>query len=362
MTSILRQLQSEWNSLVPQAQARGIRRVRVLGQGDVSRAPLETIAYRRAKVEWLRALLGETAVAGQATQAGPFDSLTFGVEVECILPPGCSRRSAAAAITAAGVPCHEEGYSHSTPGQWKVVTDGSLGYDRGAEFVSPPIRGEAGFRQLKVVCDTLTHIGAKITSRCGLHVHVGVEPVSMDLTQFFKNLVTLYSSAERAIDTFMPQSRRGSNNVYCQPLRPNHLMASAGTVAQVVQAVGQSTSARTGSRYCKLNLQSYFAYGTVEFRHHGGTVDGVKATNWVRLCMRMVLAARAGERVVSTVDDLLDAVGADEVERQYFRSRVAYFNRDTVADRFSSYGAATQARRGHVEHQPVSFGLATGVR
>lgn len=342
MTSVLRELQAEWNAMVPAAQARGIRRVRLLGQGDVNRGPLEAIAYRRAKVEWLRAMLG-----GSSSLAG-FDSLTFGVEIECILPPGTDFSEAARFVTQAGVPCVHERYGHTVPqGRWKVVTDGSLGnVSRGAEFVSPPLRGEDGFRQLKTVCDALTAMRAKITSRCGLHVHVGV---GSEGPAFFKSITVLYSSAQQAIDTFMPDSRRGSSNVFCQPVQSAKHVRDPRSVQDVVRAIGQDTSARSRTRYCKLNLQSYFAYGTVEFRHHGGTTDAVKATNWVRLCLRMVLAAKAGEREVSTVDELMDAVDADEAERQYFRSRVAYFNRGRAADHFTSYGEQTHRRAGYVE-------------
>jgi hypothetical protein len=330
MASVLRQLQAEWNALVPAAQARGIRRVKLLGQGDILRAPLETIAYRRAKLEWLRSLLGGSSLAG-------LDGLQFGVEIEVILPRGMSRHAAAAKITAAGVECHEELYGHSTPaGKWKVVTDGSLGYDQGAEFVSPPLRGEEGFRQMRIVCDALTAMNARITSKCGFHVHVdvGTEPVD-----FFKNLVRLYASAETTIDKFMPASRRGSVNPFCQPTRINDAaLTTATNIQQVATAIGQDNTrqhARSARRYRKLNLQCFFVYGTVEFRQHGGTCDAQKAANWVRLCLRMVLTARAGEKTVTTVDELLETVGADEAEKAYFSSRVNYFNRAENFDRLS---------------------------
>lgn len=338
MASVLRQLQAEWNAMVPIAQARGIRRVKILGGGDVSRAPLETIAYRRAKVEWLRSLLGATALSPSAVNQAPtlaslagIDVLRFGVELECIMPIGWDRVRLAREVSAAGVPCRDELYGHGTPTVWKIITDASVGYTRGAEVVSPPIRGEDGFRQLRIVCEVLTRIGCKITSKCGFHVHVGCRDAQ---AEFFKNLVVLYSSAERAIDQFMPDSRKGSNNRFCQPVKAHnrHALRNARTIPDVVRAVGQVPGpGRNDSRYCKLNLQAFFAYGTVEFRHHGGTVDPVKAQNWVRLCLRMVLAARAGEHEVTTVDELMAAVGADGAEREYFRSRVAFFNRGREA-------------------------------
>src|SRR5215472_7454146 len=105
MTSVLRQLQAEWNSLVPAAQERGIRRVRLLN------LPLETIAYRRAKLEWLRAQLGTSDA---------FDSLSFGVELEVIMPRGQNVHTVAREIQAAGLDCRPEGLNHSTRTWWKT--------------------------------------------------------------------------------------------------------------------------------------------------------------------------------------------------------------------------------------------------
>jgi hypothetical protein len=36
-------------------------------------------------------------------------------------------------------------------------------------------------------------------------------------------------------------------------------------------------------RYRKLNIHSYFRHQTLEVRHHSGTTDPAKITNWVRL-------------------------------------------------------------------------------
>lgn len=311
MTSVLRTLQAEWNELVPIAQQRGVRRVRLLN------APLETIAYRRQKLEWLRAQLGV---------AGGFEPLTFGVEIECVPSSSNNMRSVAAAITAAGVDCRVEMYNHGRRTWWKVVSDVSV--DGGFEVVSPVIRGEDGFAQLRKVCDTLTALRCRVNRTCGFHVHVGVQDQGID---FFKNLVKLYASAEDAIDSFMAPSRRASNNAYCGPLktrvRMDDLNAATNTT-QVAAAIRQdsgASNARNHNRYCKLNLQSFWQHGTVEFRQHQGTVETIKAENWTRLVLRMCLTARAGEKTVTTVQELLDAVGASDVEKSYFSGRVVYF-------------------------------------
>jgi hypothetical protein len=39
-------------------------------------------------------------------------------------------------------------------------------------------------------------------------------------------------------------------------------------------------------RHCKLNLISFDQHGTVEFRHHHGTVDPTAIKNWVMFCIQ----------------------------------------------------------------------------
>lgn len=340
MTSVLRNLQAEWNELVPLAQAQGIRRVRLLN------APLETIAYRAGKLAWLRSQLRTTLQASTSISTVDtlgINTLTFGVELEFIIPRGQDYHSIAAKISAAGVVCSFTGYDHNNGANWKVVTDASV--PGGCEVVSPVLKGEEGFRQLRTVCNALTALRCKINTRCGFHVHVGA---STESVSFFKNLIKLYSAAEIGIDSFMANSRRASNGNYCRSLRdrvrPINLNR-ADTLDTVAAAIGQQSGrayARSAGRYSKLNLQSFWQHGTVEFRHHQGTVEAVKAENWVKLCLRMCLAARTNEVTSSVMDlnALFTLVGATPSEVAYFQGRVNYFNRGnataTVAQQFET--------------------------
>jgi hypothetical protein len=311
MVSLLRQLQAEWNTLVPAAQERGIPRVRRLN------APLETIAYRRGKLEWLKA---------QLLTSASFDTWTFAVEIECMLPASMSHFQIAALVTAAGVDCRAETYNHDVRTWWKVVTDGSLGnYQRGVELVSPILQGEDGFRQIRAVCRALAQAGAKITKKCGLHVHVGVarQPLS-----FFKRLARSYSSAQAAINTVLAPSRTW--NTFCSPLRINQAALDAATnLNEFAYAVGQVpglSNARSSSRYRAVNFMSFWQHETVEFRQHQGTIEAPKAENWVRLCLRMCQAAADGRDLLpTTLTELLDGVQATEAERTYFTNRQVYF-------------------------------------
>ena len=327
MVSVLRTLQAEWNALVPQAQTLSIRRVRLLND------PLETIAYRRAKLEWLRGeisrLSATTALTPSAPDASPrLDLYTFGVEIEFIIGRGISREDLARAITAAGVACRTEGYGHTTGSHWKIVTDASVdsSYSAGFELVSPPMRGQDGFDQITKVCNVLEAKGCKVNKKCGLHVHVGASDWQLPA---FKNLIKLYSSAEKAIDSFVAPSRRESNNTYCKALRVNRsYLDSATTMDSIAVAIGQTAGAsraRHPGRYCKVNVQSFWQHGTVEFRHHQGTVDGQKTVYWVKLCLRMAAAAHDGSWDAPALEDLFRVTRCTADERNFFRGRVEFF-------------------------------------
>lgn len=325
MVSVLRTLQAEWNALVPQAQALNIRRVRRLND------PLETIAYRTEKLNWLRAEIERLTASSSLTPVAAVDinAFTFGCELECIMPVGMNHMRLAALITAAGVTCYSEGYNHNTHGHWKVVTDGSLGdYSRGAEVVSPVLRGDAGLDALSRVCNVLKDNGVKVNKRCGYHVHVGAREWQVDT---FRNLCLLYAGSERFIDSFMAPSRRGAQggNGFCRSLRVNHTaMASARTVDDVARACSQNPGTRyvrDSGRYCKLNLQSFWQHGTVEFRHHQGTVEAEKAVNWVRMCLHMCAAAMQQTAAIASMDALFDHVKATPTMANYFKARAEYF-------------------------------------
>jgi hypothetical protein len=338
MTSRLRQLQIQWNELVPQAQARGLRGVR-----EIALYPEglhERIPHRQNRLNWLRRELGLTTTAFVTSSTGVVSGVdtdfTFGVEIE-FLHPRLTRTQVCRALNDGGINCQDEGYTHRVSTHWKIVTDGSLGdYINGSEVVSPVLRDDNGFQQLTKVCEILSSLGCKVNKRCGLHVHVGARGETVD---FFKSLVRLYMAAEPTVDSFMAPSRRGPHggNGFCNSVRMVNrtMFDSATTVEQVATAVDQDNTpyaVRSMRRYRKLNLQSYWQHGTVEFRQHQGTVDAEKACNWVRFCLRLSLAARRGDTLTdATLETLLSIVGANETETRYFVSRRAFFDRAALS-------------------------------
>lgn len=230
------------------------------------------------------------------------NSLTFGVELECLIPSPHTMYSAAQKVAEKlGSPCHVTSYSnaHRTVPAWKVTTDGSVsGVGTAAEFVSPILSGENGLKQAELVCEALTEMGCRVNTSCGLHVHVGVrnEPV-----HFFKKIAKFYNAFEQVIDSMMPPSRRAGTSTYCRSLATMSLdgVERATTVEGVLHAIsGERESFRGANedyrseRWWKLNLAAYFRHKTIEFRQHSGTVDKVKVKNWIVTCLKMVAAMK----------------------------------------------------------------------
>jgi hypothetical protein len=200
---------------------------------------------------------------------------TFGLELEV----AANTVTVTRVLQAAGINVVFEGYTHAATSHWKVVTDGSvLG---GAEVVSPILRGEAGIAEARRVCEALTAASIKVDRRCGYHVHVGADDLTADA---IRNLVKRYAAYEASIDAWMPASRR--NNPYCKSVA-NH----AAVVDSIAGDAPREIARRLRDRYMKLNLQSLWRQGTVEFRQHSGTVDADKVENWLRFCIAFVEAS-----------------------------------------------------------------------
>ncbi|HXJ70662.1 MAG TPA: amidoligase family protein [Verrucomicrobiae bacterium] len=228
------------------------------------------------------------------TEPIPITELTFGVELEVIMPAESNgdrgRTALADRMVEAGVECAHESYNHRTRPHWKIVTDSSIGHQN-AEIVSPILRGEDGFEQIRKVCRALGAHGCRVNHSTGFHVHVGARDRFAEQVGFFKELVRTHAKFEPVIDQLVSQSRRARNSQWCQPTPFNDNVERATTIDRVIAA------ANPNGRYAKLNLTAYHTHGTVEFRQHQGTTNAQKIENWVKLCLRIVAhAARNTER------------------------------------------------------------------
>lgn len=237
---------------------------------------------------------------------------TFGVEMEIIHESESKIRTA---IRNVGVECEIEGYNHDTRTHWKIVSDASV--DGGFEVVSPVLKGGGGLDELEKVCNALVSAGVRIRKCCGLHVHLGTDDFKTDI-RVWKNLYKNYAALERTIDSFMPPSRR--HNQYCRSMRVcdwNAKIESAANLRMLENAV------TGGSRYFKLNSQSYWRHKTVEFRQHSGSVEFEKVRNWILFCARFVEFSRCNTVETGRKTELKKFLDTDLVN--YYNNRAAKF-------------------------------------
>jgi hypothetical protein len=174
---------------------------------------------------------------------------------------------------------------------WKVVYDGSV--DDGCEVVSPVLSGIQGLEAVKNVVKAMNKAGAKADARCGLHVHVDGNDLSI---VELLNVARRYAAHEKMIDSFIDPSRRGDKNTYC------HSMEAVVTMmAETPFTNDKEYLKRLGGRYFKLNVQAYLRHGTVEFRQLEGTTSWTKIVNWIEFCVSFVEASRMDKETVKSI-------------------------------------------------------------
>jgi len=255
---------------------------------------------------------------------------TFGVEIEIV---GMRGQRAADVLSTAGVQAIYEGYNHRQRNHWKVVTDSSVsGAGGSCEVVSPILSGDAGMLELAKALRALEDAGAQVNRSCGIHVHIGARDIS---AAAFKRIVVEYAKYERTIDGFMPRSRRGSENTYCRGAGSNleSRLAGVDTISGLRQ--------RLTNRFVKVNVQSFMRHGTIEFRHHAGTVNETKVVNWVKLLMALFEKCVAEVAPTNyTLEGLLEWTGLDADTRDYFVLRSEHFVTQTASARTRAAAAS----------------------
>ena len=253
----------------------------------------------------------------------------FGVELECIVPTHlcglgdmAAQRYLANVLSEAGIASQPERYNHDHRAYWKITTDGSIVGNgaAGAEVVTPAL---ADFDELRQGMRALARSGARVNKSCGCHVHFDAADFTL---ASWKRLLLIYAAMEPAIDSFMPPSRRESNNQFCMSLRS----ASPTGYAGFKKELNRRTSLRAiaddllqGSRYWKVNPRSWWAHGTVEFRQFGATLNYGKVRRWIILLDSIVSLARdEGAPLPAESDDLEAALGHLAGSREALVGRV----------------------------------------
>jgi len=169
---------------------------------------------------------------------------------------------------------------------------------------------------------------------CGLHVHHGARDLSL---WDWKRLFLKYAQYEEAIDGIMPESRRGSNNGHCASLLGGWERTLDEAIRTMTKINDMSKMQRAyGTRYVKLNAESFVTHGTVEFRHHNGTIDPEKILNWVIFTQAMVEQSvqpntpnfQYNPKEMGTLNTLLLELDLPWEVQHFYRDRKRWFGGD----------------------------------
>jgi len=301
---------AQFNALVPRARELGIR-ARTRAEWRGGRPAIQ------AKLDELRA-----SIAQFVTPSIDGVERTFGCEFEFHMPRGMTRDQLSRLLKDAGIDNRVTSWSDkSISSWWKITTDGSLGnYATGTELVSPKLSGARGIELVQRALRVLISARCRVNRECGFHVHVGARGHGI---QFFRNILHMYKKFEPVIDRVLTPSRR--SNSYCATVRfDDRRLEAANTIDDL------RNDPHLRSRFRKLNLDSYWRHGTVEFRQHQGTIEAEKATMWVRIALRMTAAALSKSKEDLEASEVslagfLKLVEAEASEAEYLHHRAAFF-------------------------------------
>ena len=199
-------------------------------------------------------------------------SLKFGIEIECYLP---KRFVESEQFTPGGY--HRGVQIKGAPDGWKAEKDASVssyaprGYV-GLEVVSPVLQGEDGLGEVVGFLDYLKEIGAQVSSRTGMHVHVDGNDLTVHEVRKVQEAFKFYEAAFYGLNGPHYSERLG--NPYCVPSE---------------NWTGQG-------RYCSLNLMNYLSgrKKTLECRVWRSTVEAEVAVAAVVMLTSLVARVKAG--------------------------------------------------------------------
>lgn len=155
----------------------------------------------------------------------------------------------------------------------------------GIEYVSPILDGPDGVEAIRNAVAAIKARDGKVNMSCGLHVHVDFDKTDKAAVRRLTQLVANHEKALYAVTGTLSRerglgARYGTN--WCKSIK------QYGTAGRAIRRA-------TRDRYHLLNLAT--TKPTVEFRVFGASLNPVKITAWVRLCVGLVeraLAPNAG--------------------------------------------------------------------
>ncbi len=241
---------------------------------------------------------------------------TFGIELEAY---NISREHLIRELRNENIDAHASSYCGRDYSVWQIKTDSSINGNNGFEVVSPILTKDR-IEEVKTVLRIINENGGEVNSSCGMHIHWGVSDWGI---KQFRNFTKRYVKFEKAIDSIVPRSRRVNNNRYCKSIinddYGNQLVDNINRTFKKIDKcrnVRQISRTVTFGKFSKLNTDVFPRSGTIEIRHHSGTLDESKILNWISLTGGMINDSDNRKAVKNFSNDIQIGMDTTDIKKQ----------------------------------------------
>ena len=171
---------------------------------------------------------------------------------------------------------------------WGLQHDGSL--QNGIELVSQPVWGSAITDSLDQLRMFFKKYKAYLSFRTSVHIHVNVLDLEPEELEHFIKLYLFYEPS--LFRLHMDWNRY--ENIFCVPARKSvRIQDGYAELLRDVKRHGRCGRQYVGCKYAAMNPNSVGTFGTLEFRHMGGTDNVDRIDKWINILLQMKVAAQA---------------------------------------------------------------------
>lgn len=182
---------------------------------------------------------------------------------------------------------------------WQVKHDNSL-RNSGYEFVTHPVRGKRIHYALNWFFSNLNS-DHHFSPRTSVHVHVNVLALT---PKQIAGMALVYAPFEKLLYRFVGGDRDKNN--FCVPIAD---VGGAGNIIDVLTMDAYVPQPLDSHRYLGLNFDAVRKFGTLEFRHLGGTADMRKIITWINLILK--IRQFAVNNSLETIHEIINRLNTD---------------------------------------------------
>ena len=325
---------------------------RKLSRNDVSTRH----SYFEALRDWARSLqMHHMLMVTLWDKLGRSLGVEFEVYVEGITPVPQSQfkqwmNKLAVIYIQNNVPAVHTYHSNRSYNNWQLSCDRAIKPEGcGYEIVSPILAWDNEISEVKkMLAISNQKIGTRCNSSCELHVHIGLENLSLN---DLKRITTNFLLFESAIDLFMPIERRENrfyrsnldsvlknasisyNSVSDYIRNSNSIRDLCQRLNPITNDSGTPEEIERSRRYYRLNLTNVTTLRTIEFGQHEGTTDYFTTLYWIAFIndfIKLPALSTASQNPSDNLKYLIQQLKNINVVNNYIIPRANLFSKQNI--------------------------------